>query len=94
MSQNPYRARREHKGPSVIVMIPQVGNIVHWQPFHKTAPTAAIITAVHHGEPTPENRVPYVDLTLFMDDGTTKHQPSAAWSQRPSEGHWNWMANA
>lgn len=61
---------------------PTVGRIVHYQPLNSPLPLAAIITGIEEDD--------FVNLSVFMPDGTLKPQRNVAHTNTPHEGCWNW----
>lgn len=76
-------------------MKPSVGRIVHYQSYGTPGgeflpePRAAIITAVHNGDPVPEHGTPYIDAAVLNPTGMFFSQ-SLPFSAEPKPGHWSW----
>jgi len=84
-------------------MEPSVGRIVHYVSDgtpggeYTSQCRAAVITAVHDGDPVPENGVPYVDLFVMNPTGVFlnqqcryEHEDNGPDEGKPRGGTWHW----
>ncbi|WP_404285421.1 hypothetical protein [Glutamicibacter arilaitensis] len=63
-------------------LVPTVGRIVHYLPPTRTKPLAAIITDVEEDD--------FVNLTVFLADGTTKPAKNVCYTEQLTEFCWTW----
>jgi hypothetical protein len=74
---------------------PSVGRIVHYVSYgtpggeYTSQNRAAVITAVHDGDPVPEHGVPYVDLFVMNPTGVFLNQ-SVKYDEDEAGGTWHW----
>lgn len=79
---------------------PSVGRMVHYTSYgtpggeYTQECRAAVITAVHHGDPVPEHGVPYVDLCVLNPTGLFFNQHVRHSEQEFDGGTWHWPERA